>query len=345
MANYSSIEDTLKEMGVNNNSTEETEVSNEEVKNEVPEGNSEPEETKDEVPPESPEAPAEDAVADTGNNEEPAESKEVKEPEAKTESRKQEKPRYTRLQKAEYNATKYKQKYRSLESKYNELQGKFDELYADYKKYEAIDPSQIENEQDRHRFLAWQAQAEQKLNDWQAQGADIRDAMADQVSYADDEIYNAKIDDCYNEDDAEQFRALDEEYHDALDYGLEQSDPDDIVKDFLKGNPYEPAIRDVLMRSDDICRELLIPKYNNRRLEGDRKLGVIKRLAASVRNYFEGAANPQPQKAAKPEAKPVVAASAAPAKPRVTGSLVKGNSVGVNDMKSEANDLAKMLGC
>lgn len=322
-----------------------------------PEGNSEPEGQPAEPAP-APAAPAEGSVQGGGTPAgEPAPASEggSQEP-AGGQSRRP----FSRLEKAEYSATKWKRKAKKT-------QEAFDKLKQEFGRYKDLNPAVFKNPQERMQFLAWRASTAQRLNDMDA---DLQEYASSEA----EDIYEEKINQCYSKPEAQEgYRQLDGHYSKAFEYMCSQVDPDNVIMDYLKDSPYEPAMRNVIYKNDELQQELF-RQYRNPAIGNAKRQQVLQRLEAEVAAFFNRGRQAQPaaqptagtevppaaQPAAAPqttqqprrprfqlpERKPAAPQPAAPAqaRPQVTGALTKGGEGGGEpDPSALADSMFKQL--
>lgn len=337
----------------------ESELGTQEVEEPV---NSDTEPTPSEEPA-NPSAP--DGSGDTNGdtpNEEPEQ-----EPEAAPEEPKggQNKRPFTRLEKAEYSATKWKRRAKNL-------QKERDKIAAEFNRYKNLNPAAFRNPEERMQFMAWRASTAQRLDDM---NADLEEIERDDAEAE----YEEKVNNCYSTPESvDGFRQLDDHYSGAFEYACGQVDPDGIILDFLKDSPYEPAMRNVIYKNGDLQEELF-RVYRNPQIGNAKRQQILQRLEAQVKAFFDRQSRQPQQKApAAPAASPAApkgteapapgqqagagrkpkyqlpprkevspAPAPAPAKPKpqVTGVLTRGDGSGAGepDVTAQADELYKQL--
>lgn len=266
---------------------------------------------------------------------------------------------YSRLERAEYSATKWKRKAKRL-------QEEKEKLAAEFNRYKDLNPAAFSTPEERMQFMAWKANAAQRLNDMDE----------DLNRYAQEEAedqYEDKIAMCYSKPESvEGYRQLDDHYGSAFEYMCSKVDPDGIIIDYLKDSPYEPAMRNVIYKNGDLQEELF-RAYRNPQIGNAKRQQILQRLEAQVEAYYKRQAQPQKpvEKPAKPAAQPAPAPKGteapkrpavgaerqprfqlpprkevkpAAAKPQVTGPLTRGESgMGEPDTSAQADGLFKQL--
>lgn len=280
----------------------ESEIGTQEVEEPV---NSDTEPTPSEEPatPPAPEGPG-DTNGDTPN-EEPEQ-----EPEAAPEEPKggQNKRPFTRLEKAEYSATKWKRRAKNL-------QKERDKIAADFERYKNLNPAVFRNPEERMQFIAWRAQTAQRLNDM---NADLQEMERNEA----EDAYDEKVSQCYSiPESAEAFRQLDDHYSQAFEYACGQVDPDGIIRDFLRDSPYEPAMRNVIYKNGALQEELF-RVYRNPQIGNAKRQQILQRLEAQIEAFYQRQAQQVP-----PKAKPA-APAAKPAAPKGTEAPAPGQQAG-----------------
>lgn len=265
---------------------------------------------------------------------------------------------YSRLEKAEFSATKWKRRARKLAEEKTKLQEEFD-------RYKDLNPAAFRNPEERMQFMAWKASAAQRLNDMNQDLDDIAQAETE-------DAYEEKISNCYSRPESvEGYRQLDDHYSKAFEYMCRRVDPDGIIMDYLKDSPYEPAMRNVIYKNGDLQEELF-REYRNPTIGNAKRQQILQRLEANVAAYYSRQSKPsqpaaqpaqpangtEPVKPAKegaerkprfqlPPRKEVPPAketrNQAPA-PQVTGTLTRGNAGGSEpDTSAQADGLFKQL--
>lgn len=279
---------------------------------------------------------------------------------------------FTRLEKAEYSATKWKRRAKNL-------QKERDKIAAEFERYKNLNPAAFRSPEDRMQFLAWRAQTAQRLNDM---NEDLKEIERNEA----EDAYDEKVSQCYSvPESAEAFRKLDDHYSQAFEYACKQVDPDGIIRDFLRDSPYEPAMRNVIYKNGDLQDELF-RVYRNPQIGNARRQQILQNLEAQIEAFYRRQAQQVPAKAkpaaaAKPAApkgpeaskpvtqptagrtpkyqlpaRPAAAAPAAPAaapaqevpapaaapqqvvkpKPQVTGVLTRGDGAGAGEPDTSA---------
>lgn len=282
---------------------------------------------------------------------------------------------FTRLEKAEYSATKWKKRAKKLEQERDALAAEFD-------RYKSLNPAMFRNPQERMDFMAWRAATAQRLKDM---NADLKEYEENEAADAFDE----KVQQCYsNPQSAQAYQSLETHYRDAFTFACNQVDPDGVILDYLKDSPYEPAMRNVIYKNGALQEELF-RVYRNPAIGNARRQQILQRLEAQVKAFYEnqaarvppvpanqqpaaqpaGNGNPAPSAGRQPKyqlpprqtppapATPAVPAAPAapapapapapaqpPAKPQVTGALTRGNEGGaLPDESAQADQLFKQL--
>jgi len=180
---------------------------------------------------------------------------------------------YSQLEKAEYSASKWKRRAK-------EMRDSRDAALAELAKYKDLNPDSFgDDERSRAKFLAWQASKEQQVNDM----SDDIDAMESQYEQ---EIYEAKIADCYNAQGARDFEELDEHYGEAFKFHCSQVDPDNVIIDFLKGSRIEPYLREIIYKDGDL-QEQLFATYRNPMIAANERLRLLREKEASVMAFLK----------------------------------------------------------
>lgn len=260
------------------------------------------------------------------------------------------KRQFSRLEKAEYSATKWKRKAKKLAEER-------DKVAAEFNRYKSLNPAVFRNPEERMQFLAWKASTAQRLKDMDE---DLNQVAASEA----EDAYEEKIAQNYSSpENAESFRQMDDHYSGALEYMCGQVDPDGIILDYLKDSPYEPAMRNVIYKNGELQEELF-RVYRNPAIGNARRQQILQRLEARVAAYFNrgkekpaapakpAAKNPEvpPQQTAAPaERKPKFKlperkATAPAPKPQVTGSLTRGNAgASEPDNSAQADQLFTQL--
>lgn len=305
----------------------------------------------------SEEPPAQQATGEGGEGVGVVTPEGKQDPEPETEPNKpqggQRRP-YSRLEKAEYSATKWKRKAKKLADERDALKAEFD-------RYKSLTPAAFRNPQERMQFEAWKASTAQRLSDMDE----------DLNRYAEDEaedIYEGKIAQNYSTPESvDAFRKLDDHYGAAFEHMCRQVDPDGIIMDYLKDSPYEPAMRNVIFKNGDLQEELF-RVYRNPAIGNARRQQILQRLEAQVEAYYNRQSNvkpvaqpaakpqpvqqgtePQPQQTAPAERKPRFQLpprqKEGPAtKPQVTGSLTRGDAGGSEpDTSAQADQMFTQL--
>lgn len=257
---------------------------------------------------------------------------------------------YTRLQKAEYSATKWKKRARKLAEERDQLAAEFD-------RYKSLNPAVFRNPQERADFMAWRAATQQRLNNMEE---DLRDYATREA----DEAFDAKVQQCYSTPENQQaYSQLESHYGDAFAYACSQVDPDNIIQDYLKDSQYEPAMRNVIYKNGEL-QEQLFRQYRNPTIGNQVRQQILQRLEAQVKAFYDNQARAARQPAApkagdgtpapsaqptrtpkyqlppRPNAVPQGQPAAQPqrAKPQVTGALTRGNEGGADPSDSAMAD-------
>lgn len=298
-------------------------------------GNSEPNKSKAEEVPEASEAPSPEPEANKGS----IEAEESKEPEAKpTEAKVEKNHKHTRLEKAEYTATKYKQKYRASEERCKAMEAKYNELAEKYNKLNQIDRTQL-SEDDQRKLNANLIAMEQRAY---AMQDDIKERREDLSGWK-QEIWIDEGKDHFDEDTYKDFCNVANTYNEALDYAISQ-DTTGVVSEFLEESDIAHEIKYVLMKDSTLAQNLLTRKYRSDAMEGQRILSMLNGLSNSIKNYKANQNKPladAPKAEAKPES---YFKDEGTNKPKVTGSLVRGNTSTTKTAKDDANDIMSMMG-
>lgn len=199
---------------------------------------------------------------------------------------------FTRLEKAEYSATKWKRRAKNL-------QKERDKIAAEFNRYKDLNPAVFRNPEERMQFMAWRASTAQRLDNMDA---DIQEMERDEAENA----YEEKITQCYSSPDSvEGFRRLDDHYSPALEYMCRQVDPDGIILDFLKDSPYEPAMRNVIFKNGKLQEELF-RVYRNPQIGNARRQQILQNLEMQVKAFYDRQAQKtKTAPAVPPEAPPV----------------------------------------
>lgn len=239
------------------------------------------------------------SASDNGEDSEPPQKNERK----AFEERHYRKKPVSQLEKAEFAAVKWKRRAK-------EAQAAKAELEAEFNKYKRLNPRAFDNDEDRINFLTWKSSMAQRIKDMDE---DI-DAMNAEYER---ERYEAKIADCYNEQGAADYEALDEHYGDAFYDLCNEKDPDNVILDFLSGSKYEPAMRDVIYKNGQLQEELF-RDFRNPAIAATERLGILKSLEAQVKDFFarsyaqrNGAARKAPAPAAVDARRPAETSQAA----------------------------------
>lgn len=261
---------------------------------------------------------------------------------------------FSRLEKAEYSATKWKKRAKKLAQEFNDLS-------AEYNRYKSLNPAVFRNPEERIQFMAWRASTAQRLEDM---NSDLK-AYAQQDA---EDTFDKKVQQCYsNPESAQAFNSLEDHYSGAFKYACDQVDPDGVILDYLKDSPYEPAMRNVIYKNGALQEELF-RVYRNPAIGNARRQQILQTLEAQVKAFYarqasstSAPASAQQQPAAQPAGNGNPAPSAgrtpkyqlparqanpapAPAKPMVTGALTRGNEGGAEpDASAQANSLFKQL--
>ena len=265
---------------------------------------------------------------------------------------------FSRLEKAEYSATKWKKRAKKLAQEFNNLS-------AEYNRYKSLNPAVFRNPEERMQFMAWRASTAQRLEDM---NADLK-AYAQQDA---EDTFEQKVQQCYsNPESAQAFNDLEDHYGGAFKYACDQVDPDGVILDYLKDSPYEPAMRNVIYKNGALQQELF-RVYRNPAIGNARRQQILQKLEAQVKAFFERQASStpapapaKPQPAAQPvgngkpapsagrtpkyqlpprPAAPAPQPTPAPAKPQVTGALTRGSEGGAEpDASAQADSLFKQL--
>lgn len=214
---------------------------------------------------------------------------------------------FSRLEKAEYSATKWKRKAKNL-------QKERDKIAAEFERYKNLNPAVFRNPEERMQFMAWRAQTAQRLNDMDE---DLQAFAQDEA----EEAYEEKVAQCYNDPKlANGFRQLDEHYSPAFEYMCREVDPDGIILDFLKDSPYEPAMRNVIFKNGALQEELF-RAYRNPQIGNAKRQQILQRLEAQVKAFYERESQKRLKKTAP-------AAPAATAEPKGTETRAPGQQAG-----------------
>lgn len=261
---------------------------------------------------------------------------------------------FSRLEKAEYSATKWKKRAKKLAQEFNDLS-------AEYNRYKSLNPAVFRNPEERMQFMAWRASTAQRLEDM---NSDLK-AYAQQDA---EDTFDKKVQQCYsNPESAQAFNSLEDHYSGAFKYACDQVDPDGVILDYLKDSPYEPAMLNVIYKNGALQEELF-RVYRNPAIGNARRQQILQTLEAQVKAFYarQASSTPAPasaqhQPAAQPAGNGNHAQSAgrtpkyqlparqanpapAPAKPRVTGALTRGNEGGAEpDASAQADSLFKQL--
>lgn len=266
---------------------------------------------------------------------------------------------FSRLEKAEYSATKWKKRAKRLADEKDKLQQEFN-------RYKDLNPAVFRNPQERMQFLAWRASTAQRLNDMDA---DLQEYASSEA----EDIYDEKITQCYSKPESEQnYRRLDNHYNRAFEYMCSQVDPDNVIMDYLKDSPYEPAMRNVIYLNDALQQELF-RTYRNPAVGNAKRQQVLERLEARVAAFLNRGRQTQPQPAPQPVQEVPPQGNPAPQptaqgtiqqprqprfslpqrrpanpapqpRPQVTGNLTKGGEgAGEPDISAQADGLFKQL--
>lgn len=261
---------------------------------------------------------------------------------------------FSRLEKAEYSATKWKKRAKKLAQEFNDLS-------AEYNRYKSLNPAVFRNPEERMQFMAWRASTAQRLEDM---NSDLK-AYAQQDA---EDTFDKKVQQCYsNPESAQAFNSLEDHYGGAFKYACDQVDPDGVILDYLKDSPYEPAMRNVIYKNGALQEELF-RVYRNPAIGNARRQQILQTLEAQVKAFYARQASSTPaqasaqqQPAAQPAGNGNPAPSAgrtpkyqlparqanpapAPAKSQVTGALTRGNEGGAEpDPSAQADSLFKQL--
>lgn len=258
---------------------------------------------------------------------------------------------FTRLQKAEYSATKWKKRARKLAEERDKLAAEFD-------RYKSLNPAVFRNPQERADFMAWRAATQQRLNDMET---DLRD-------YADQEaadVFDEKVQQCYSTPENQRaYSQLESHYGDAFAYACSQVDPDNIIQDYLKDSPYEPAMRNVIYKNGEL-QEQLFRQYRNPTIGNQVRQQILQNLEAQVKAFYANQAKAAKTVKTQPQVpnagggtpangtqqrtpkyqlppRPASAQTATPVAqrpvPQVTGALTRGNEGGAEPSDSAAAD-------
>lgn len=254
---------------------------------------------------------------------------------------------YSRLEKAEFSATKWKRKAKKIAEERDALKAEFD-------RYKSLNPAAFRNPQERMQFEAWRASTAQKLDD-------MDDSLRQYAEAEAEDIYEDKIAQNYSKPESQQaFRQLDDHYGKAFEYMCNRVDPDGIIMDYLKDSPYEPAMRNVIFKNGALQEELF-RVYRNPAIGNARRQQILQQLENEVKAYFarqSTAVKPQAQPGQQEEVPPQQTAprqprfqlpaqqTPAPRRPRpqVTGVLTRGNAGGSEpDTSAQADQLFGQL--
>lgn len=263
---------------------------------------------------------------------------------------------FSRQEKAEFSAAKWKRKFKDMKSQRDAIQAEYDE-------FKFLNPRSIRNPEDRAKFVMWKASTGQRLKDMD----DDLNAMQHEH---DEDVYESKIARCYNEESENDFRQLDEYYGETFSSLCEQKDPHNVIMDFLRNSEYEPAMRHVIYKNGKL-QEDLFRDFGNPMITAVERTNILKRLERQVIDFYEGQGKSNPAESKqKPVAKPatakrqvpqhlpplnnampeqpsVRAATAQPSnntRPQVTGSITRGGEAGgLPDVSSIANQMYKDL--
>lgn len=178
---------------------------------------------------------------------------------------------FSRVEMAEYRASKWKQKAKEAIAARNELA-------AEFEKYKDLNPRAFDNDEDRMEFLAWKASTAQRLNDMDSN----IDSMRDEGQR---EAFSAKVADFYNDEGTAKFERLDGHYRDAFKFMCERVDPDNVIEDFLSGSRYEAPMREVIYKNG-MLQEELFRVYRNPAIGASERLSVLKNLEQQVKDFF-----------------------------------------------------------
>lgn len=259
------------------------------------------------------------------------------------------KRQFSRLEKAEYSATKWKRKAKKLAEER-------DKVAAEFNRYKSLNPSVFRNPEERMQFLAWKASTAQRLKDMDE---DLNQVAASEA----EDVYEEKIAQNYSKPESQEaFRQLDDHYGKAFEYMCNRVDPDGIILDYLKDSPYEPAMRNVIFKNGDLQEELF-RAYRNPAIGNARRQQILQKLEAQVKAFYSRNPNAKPQNVqpapAKEEVPPQQAAPRQPrfqlpprketpapqqTRPQVTGVLTRGNAGGSEpDTSAQADTLFGQL--
>lgn len=268
------------------------------------------------------------------------------------------------LARARYTASKYKQKYNSLQRSYESriarMEQALKEKVAQLRHYQELDPEKIEDAAQKQAYLAWRESTTQRARDLEEDINNLsneRNAELNSISRAaNDELYNAKVDYCYGENDS-RFRELEQEQGEGYEAACDMYDKQGVIRDFMKRSKYSPAIKHILYERPDLQEELFVNVSSNPYTAASQRLDLLKDIERSVDNYMTNRNAPKAQPAVvptAPKASPVTAKRAlkhletkvqsAPKSNiefKGTGSLIKGNETNGNaDTSAEADKLA-----
>ena len=256
---------------------------------------------------------------------------------------------YSRLEKAEFSATKWKRKAKKMAEERDKIAAEFD-------RYKSLNPAAFRNPQERMQFEAWKASTAQRLSDMDDSLRQFAEAEAE-------DIYEEKIAQNYSKPETQEaFRKLDDHYGQAFEMMCRRVDPDGIIMDYLKDSPYEPAMRNVIFKNGDLQEELF-RVYRNPAIGNARRQQILQKLEAQVKAFYSRKPEAKPQNvqpaATQGEVPPQQAAprqsrfqlpprketpTPRQAKPQVTGVLTRGNVGGSEpDTSAQADALFGQL--
>lgn len=275
------------------------------------------------------------------------------------------------LARARYSAIKYKQKYNSAMRDYEErissLEKALNDKQVELDKYAQLDPSKIEDDTERSRFITWQEVNNQRADDMareleslKRRGSDELNAIRRQAyeeqrymeRMADKEAFDDKVSAIYG-DNEERFRELDDEWGDVYEQACDRYDRDNVIRDFMRTSDVAPAIKNIIYEDPQLQEALFVNVNRNPAIAANQRIGILKNVERAVYNWLQngnktstaqevGQTAPSPVKrtglkhiTVTPKAD--IAVPAKPA-PKATGSFVKGTDMdGTPDARSLAD--------
>lgn len=195
---------------------------------------------------------------DKGNPNQPTETDKNKQPKSKED--KLPYPKASKEDVEKYKANKafirQKEKYKA---KLGAMQSQIDDLKAQLMKYNAVDPSKIEDDDKRFDFKMAKNTLKTKIEGLEEQR---QNAMNEQEEAEAEQIHQQRVEACFGDDESSKshyLRLLENGREKFVNF-LAQNDPDNTILGYLDDSELSPLMVQVLMTNPEVLRKVIMIK-------------------------------------------------------------------------------------